>query len=73
MHGIVKFFNPEKGWGFIGANGKDYFVHFKSIQILGYKKLEEGQHVTFVPAKGDRGDIATEVVPIQDDSMNVMQ
>lgn len=47
--GIVKFFNSEKGFGFItdDATKKDIFVHFSSINVDGYKTLEDGQKVTF--------------------------
>lgn len=47
--GIVKFFNSEKGYGFItdDATKKDIFVHFSSINVDGYKTLEDGQKVTF--------------------------
>ncbi len=48
-YGTVKWFNPEKGYGFIANDngGDDVFVHFKSIQGDGYKTLAEGQKVTF--------------------------
>lgn len=48
-NGTVKWFNAEKGYGFItnDANGEDVFVHFSAIQIDGYKTLAEGQKVTF--------------------------
>ena len=47
--GVVKWFNAEKGYGFItnDANGEDVFVHFSAIQVDGFKTLEEGQKVTF--------------------------
>ena len=47
--GTVKWFNAEKGYGFItnDANGEDVFVHFSAIQVDGFKTLEEGQKVTF--------------------------
>lgn len=49
INGTVKWFNSEKGYGFISndAGGDDVFVHFSSIQTDGYKTLEEGQKVTF--------------------------
>ena len=49
MKGTVKWFNAEKGYGFItnDANGEDVFVHFSAIQVDGFKTLEEGQKVTF--------------------------
>ena len=49
MTGKVKWFNAEKGYGFItnGENGEDLFVHYSSIQTSGFKSLEEGQKVSF--------------------------
>ena len=62
-HGTVKWFNAEKGFGFItGEDGKDVFVHFSAIQSDGYKTLEEGQSVTFDVEEGQRGPQATNVV-----------
>lgn len=57
MHeGIVKWFNSEKGFGFISReNGDDVFVHFSAIVGDGYKTLEEGQRVTFDIVEGPRG------------------
>ena len=55
-NGTVKWFNAEKGFGFIAQeNGEDVFVHFSAIQKDGYKSLEEGQEVTFDIEEGDRG------------------
>lgn len=64
MHkGTVKWFNAEKGFGFIkGENGEDVFVHFSSIVGDGYKSLEEGQLVEFEVVQGDRGPQAENVV-----------
>jgi CspA family cold shock protein len=57
--GTVKFFNAEKGYGFISLEGqKDVFVHYSNIQGDGYKTLEEGQHVEFDVAPGRKGDEA---------------
>lgn len=54
--GTVKWFNDEKGYGFISREaGDDVFVHFSAIQGDGFKTLEEGQAVTFDVEKGDRG------------------
>ena len=62
MSGQVKWFNAEKGYGFItGQDGKDVFVHFSAIQVDGYKTLEEGQAVNFEVSNGDRGLQATNV------------
>ena len=61
--GTVKWFNGEKGFGFItGEDGKDVFVHFSAIQSDGFKTLEEGQSVTFNVGEGQRGPQATNVV-----------
>ena len=61
--GTVKWFNAEKGYGFItGEDGKDVFVHFSAIQNDGYKSLEEGQKVSFDITEGNRGPQAVNVV-----------
>lgn len=61
--GKVKWFNAEKGYGFITSDdGKDVFVHFSAIQSDGYKSLEEGQEVTFDITESDRGPQAANVV-----------
>ena len=60
--GTVKFFNAEKGFGFISLEGqKDVFVHYSNIQGEGYKTLEEGQHVEFDVAPGRKVDEAQNV------------
>jgi len=60
--GKVKWFNSEKGFGFIEQEGgDDVFVHFSSIQGEGYKSLEEGQEVTFDIEEGQRGPQAANV------------
>ena len=60
--GKVKWFNSEKGFGFITVDGgKDIFVHYTSIAGHGYKSLEEGQNVSFDVTQGDRGDQASNV------------
>ena len=60
--GTVKWFNAEKGFGFISLEGqKDVFVHYSNIQGEGYKTLEEGQHVEFDVAPGRKGDEAQNV------------
>lgn len=63
MTGKVKWFNAEKGYGFIESeNGGDVFVHFSAIQSEGFKTLEEGQPVQFDVTQGNRGDQAANVV-----------
>ncbi len=60
--GTVKFFNAEKGFGFISREGgDDVFVHFSAIQGDGYKSLEEGQQVEFEIGPGRKGDEAQNV------------
>nr|WP_307990989.1 cold-shock protein [uncultured Niameybacter sp.] len=62
MTGTVKWFNAEKGFGFISReDGDDVFVHFSAIQGDGFKSLEEGQNVTFDLTKGPRGAQAENV------------
>jgi CspA family cold shock protein len=61
----VKFFNNEKGFGFISREqGDDVFVHFSNIQGSGFKTLEEGQQVEFDVAPGRKGEEAQNVRPI---------
>ena len=60
--GTVKFFNAEKGYGFISREqGDDVFVHYSAIQSDGYKSLEEGQRVEFEVGRGKKGDEAQNV------------
>ncbi len=60
--GTVKFFNSEKGYGFISREGKDdVFVHFSQIQMDGYKTLDEGQKVEFEVGPGRKGEEAQDV------------
>jgi CspA family cold shock protein len=61
IRGKVKWFNEGKGFGFIEANGKDYFVHFSAIQSSGFKTLPEGADVLFKATKGQKGLQAEEV------------
>ncbi|WP_114570849.1 cold-shock protein [Exiguobacterium flavidum] len=64
-HGKVKWFNAEKGFGFIEReNGDDVFVHFSAIQSEGFKSLDEGQEVSFEVEEGQRGPQATNVTKI---------
>ncbi|MGL5693765.1 MAG: cold-shock protein [Peptostreptococcaceae bacterium] len=61
-NGIVKWFNSEKGFGFISVEGgDDVFAHFSAIQCDGYKTLEEGQKVSFNIVKGARGPQAENI------------
>lgn len=63
MTGKVKWFNAEKGYGFIERKeGGDVFVHFSAIQADGFKTLEEGQAVEFDVVEGPRGEQAANVV-----------
>jgi len=63
MQGKVKWFNAEKGFGFIESNeGGDVFVHFSAIQSEGFKTLDEGQEVEFDVTEGNRGPQAANVV-----------
>jgi CspA family cold shock protein len=60
--GTVKFFNNEKGFGFISREqGDDVFVHFSNIQGTGYRTLQEGQQVEFDVAPGRKGEEAQNV------------
>jgi len=63
--GTVKWFNSEKGFGFITKeDGSDVFVHFSAIQGDGFKTLDEGQKVSFDVTQGNRGDQAANVTRI---------
>lgn len=65
MTGKVKWFNSEKGYGFISTDeGKDIFVHFSAIKTDGYKTLAEGDVVEFDVISGDRGEQAGNVVKL---------
>ncbi len=65
MRGTVKWFNAEKGYGFISVeDGNDVFVHFSAIQGDGFKTLEEGQAVEFEITEGNRGPQASNVVKL---------
>jgi CspA family cold shock protein len=60
--GTVKWFNAEKGYGFIAVDGgQDVFVHYSAIQMDGYKSLDEGQRVEFEVAQGNKGPQADAV------------
>jgi len=63
--GKVKWFNNQKGFGFITPeNGKDVFVHFSALQGDGYKSLEEGQDVEFEVEQGPKGEQAKNVTKL---------
>lgn len=65
QNGKVKWFNNEKGFGFIEVEGgDDVFVHFTAIQGDGFKSLEEGQEVSFEIVEGNRGPQASNVVKL---------
>jgi cold shock protein len=63
--GTVKWFNSEKGFGFITQEGgPDVFVHFSQIEMQGYKALNEGQQVEFEVGQGPKGPQAQKVRPV---------
>ncbi|MGM0828029.1 MAG: cold-shock protein CspD [Bacillota bacterium] len=65
QNGKVKWFNNEKGFGFIEVEGgDDVFIHFSAIQGEGFKSLEEGQEVSFDVVEGNRGPQAANVVKL---------
>jgi CspA family cold shock protein len=63
--GTVKWFNPEKGFGFIAqdSGGPDVFVHYSAIATTGYRELSEGQKVQFDVTQGPKGPQAENVTP----------
>jgi CspA family cold shock protein len=64
-NGTVKWFNAEKGYGFIvPEDGEDVFVHFSAIQAAGYRSLTEGQQVEFEITQGPKGAQAANVRPL---------
>ena len=64
--GTVKWFNGDKGYGFITPDdgGKDLFVHFSAIQSQGYKSLDEGAKVEYEPQQGEKGPQAANVTVV---------
>jgi cold shock protein len=66
IDGVVKWFNAERGYGFVlrdGDGDNEYFVHYSYIQMDGYKTLRPGQRVTFTLVETDKGVQAQEVMP----------
>jgi len=61
INGIVKWFSDKKGFGFVEAGCKDYFIHFKEIQADGFKSLKEGDQVRFDPSQSPKGTVATQL------------
>ncbi len=65
-NGTVKWFNNQKGYGFItDAEGKDVFVHYSGLNMEGFKTLEEGQQVEFDVTEGEKGPQATNVTVVK--------
>jgi len=66
LTGTIKWFNADKGFGFISQEngGEDVFVHFRAIVGEGYKTLDEGQSVSFETERGDKGLQALNVIPM---------
>jgi len=65
LTGTVKWFNARKGYGFIGhEEGEDVFVHYSSIDMEGYRRLDEGQLVEFSIEEGPKGVQAANVIPL---------
>lgn len=66
MNGTVKWFNADKGFGFItGEDGKDVFAHFSQINSDGFRTLEEGQSVNFTVAQGPKGPQAENITVVR--------
>ena len=65
MKGTVKWFNNQKGYGFISdAEGNDVFVHYSGLNMEGFKTLEEGQEVEYEVTEGAKGPQAVNVTPL---------
>lgn len=68
-NGIVKWFDTARGFGFINPVDEpdvDVFVHYRTIQVDGFKNLKEGQQVTYLQVKSEKGWQAAEVIPVVD-------
>jgi len=62
LNGKVKRFNKEKGYGFIESeNGKEYFFHYSSLNVKGFKTVDIGADVAFTPEQGEKGERATDI------------
>ncbi len=71
--GIIKWFNNEKGYGFInGTDNEDIFVHYTAIKLDGYKTLSEGQEVEFKLIKTEKGLQATNVTPVKQEELTAI-
>ena len=71
--GIIKWFNNEKGYGFInGEENEDIFVHYTAINLEGYKTLSEGQVVEFKLIKTEKGLQATNVTPVKQEELTAI-
>lgn len=66
QRGRVKWFNDEKGFGFIESEGKDFFVHHSAINATGQRTLIEGDHVEFTITEGKKGQQASDVIVVQE-------
>lgn len=62
INGVVKWFNDQKGFGFVQSSGKDYFIHYKEIHMQGFKSLKEGDKVGFEPSVSPKGPVATKLI-----------
>ena len=73
MEGTVKWFNNQKGWGFIVPEGgqDDIFVHYSEIKGDGFKTLKAGQHVTYQLEEGNKGLYAKDVFPSSDEDIDL--
>jgi len=66
LQGRVKWFDDKKGFGFIAAEGQDYFAHFREITSKGFKTLAEGSQVSFTPEKSEKGWTAKNIAVAED-------